>query len=387
MVDVDQVRGLQVGRAHEPERTTGPSSETGVVPLAGLTSAGAPGAVVPGFDPERLRAPEVDPDLVAFLRVAQLVVRDVRDEGLAAGQPDRQAREPPERRLPFDRPSDAGLLGRHANVVGTDVRGRGGALLEVTGAGHLEGPEVHVPVDDVAVEHVGGADEAGDERGGRVVVDVGRRARLLHAALVHHDDLVGELERLLLVVRHEEAGHAELAVELVEPAPEVLAHLRVERAERLVEQQHLWPRRERPGERHALPLPSGELVGIALGEVRHLHELEQLLHAGLARLLRFLPDLEPELDVLEHGHVAEQRVVLEHEPDGPLLDALGGELDVAQPDPSRGRRLEPGDHAEHGALARARRPEQRGDRAGGGRERRRHARLRSCRTASSAPRP
>ena len=206
-------------------------------------------------------------------------MRDVGDEGLAAGQPDRQAREPPERRHPLDRASDAGLLGRHAHVVGTDVGGRGGALLEVTGAGHLERPEVHVPVDDVAVEHVGRADEAGDERGGRVVVDVGRRARLLHPALVHHDDLVRELERLFLVVGDEQAGHAELAVELVEPATEVLAHLGVQRAERLVEQQHLRPRRERPGERDALPLPAGELVGIAVGEVRHLHELEQLLHA------------------------------------------------------------------------------------------------------------
>ena len=102
----------------------------------------------------------------------------------------------------------------------------------------------------------------GDERRGRVVVDLRRRAHLLDLALVHHDDLVGELQRLLLVVRDEEAGHAELAVELVEPAPEVLADPCVERAERLVEQQHLRLGAQRPRERDALPLATGQLVGV-----------------------------------------------------------------------------------------------------------------------------
>ena len=62
---------------------------------------------------------------------------------------------------------------------------------------------------------------------------------LLDLALVHHDDPVGELERLVLIVGDEQARHAELAVELVEPLAQVLADARVERAEGLVEQQHL----------------------------------------------------------------------------------------------------------------------------------------------------
>ena len=96
-----------------------------------------------------------------------------------------------------------------------------------------------MPVDDLAVQDVGRADEPGDERRGGIVVDLAGRAHLLHTALVHHDDLVRELQRFFLVVGDEQAGDAELAVQLVEPAAQVLAHLRVERAERLVEQQHL----------------------------------------------------------------------------------------------------------------------------------------------------
>ena len=46
------------------------------------------------------------------------------------------------------------------------------------------------------------------------------------------------------------------------------ADLGVERRERLVEQQHLRLRRERAGQRHALLLAAGELVGIAVAELR-----------------------------------------------------------------------------------------------------------------------
>ena len=52
--------------------------------------------------------------------------------------------------------------------------------------------------------------------------------------------------------------------------------LRVEGAERLVEQQHLGLRRQRAGERHALPLAAGELRRVAVGEAVELHQLEQL---------------------------------------------------------------------------------------------------------------
>ena len=48
----------------------------------------------------------------------------------------------------------------------------------------------------------------------------------------------------------------------------LLAQLLVERAERLVEQQHLGPLGDRAGQRHALALAAGKLVRLALGELR-----------------------------------------------------------------------------------------------------------------------
>jgi hypothetical protein len=64
-----------------------------------------------------------------------------------------------------------------------------------------------------------------------------------------------------------------------QPVAQLLADLGVERAERLVEEQHGRLDRQRPGQRHPLALAAGELVGHPVRELREVHELEQLLHA------------------------------------------------------------------------------------------------------------
>ena len=52
----------------------------------------------------------------------------------------------------------------------------------------------------------------------------------------------------------------------------------IERAERLVEQHHRRPDRQRPRERDALLLAARELVGIALLQLAQPHQVEQLTH-------------------------------------------------------------------------------------------------------------
>ena len=95
-----------------------------------------------------------------------------------------------------------------------------------------------------------------------LVVDLVRASRLHDLAVVHHHHVLGQLERLFLVVGHQHRGDAAVcAWSSREPLAQLDAHLRVERAERLVEQQHLGPRRQRAREGDALPLPAGELRG------------------------------------------------------------------------------------------------------------------------------
>jgi hypothetical protein len=73
---------------------------------------------------------------------------------------------------------------------------------------------------------------------------------------VEHRHPVGHAERLVLVVGDEHEGDAHPPLERLQLALHLLAELEVERAQRLVEQQHLRLEHEGAGQRHPLPLPA-----------------------------------------------------------------------------------------------------------------------------------
>ena len=175
----------------------------------------------------------------------------------------------------------AGAVLGEGDVMGAQEQRR----RPVLHAGGVEGQRLALEIDAAALDRRGNAaqfaDEAEDEGRGRRVVDLVGRADLLDAALVEDDDPVGELERLVLVVGDEDGGVAGLVVDLAQPAAQLLAHLGVERAEGLVEQQHPRLDRERAGERDALALAAGELAGIAPGEAAELDEIEELADAAV----------------------------------------------------------------------------------------------------------
>src|SRR5439155_8469365 len=137
-----------------------------------------------------------------------------------------------------------------------------------------------------------------------------------------------------------------LVVEAAQPRAQLLAHARVERAEGLVEQQHLWIDRERTRKSHTLTLATGQLRWVALGKPFQLHELEQVVHALRDLRARPATHLEAESDVLAHGHVLERRVVLEDEADAALLRSPAGDVLTVQEDHALVGTLEPGDHAQ-----------------------------------------
>ena len=142
------------------------------------------------------------------------------------------------------------------------------------------------------------ADEAHHELGLRVLVEVVRLAGLLDSALVHDHDLPGDLHRLLLVVGDEDRRHVDLVVEAAQPLAELLADVRVQRAERLVQQQHLGLDGERASQRHPLALAARELRRVAVAEPLEVHEPDQLLHPLVDLLLRALADAQAEGDVV-----------------------------------------------------------------------------------------
>ena len=117
-------------------------------------------------------------------------------------------------------------------------------------------------------------------------------------AAVHDGDAVGDRERLLLVVRDVERRDAELELDAPDLLAQLHAHLRVERRERLVEQQHARLDRERARERDALLHAARELVRVAVAGVPEADELEQLVDALVALGRSLAADAQPERDVL-----------------------------------------------------------------------------------------
>ena len=249
-----------------------------------------------------------------------------------------------------------------------EVVGSGEALgfpllgVRVVGVVEGEGAELRAAVLDPAVEDVDVAHEADDEGRRGLLEDLGGAAHLLDPALVHHDDAVGDLERLLLVVRHEDAREPDLVVEAPQPAPQLLAHLRVEGAEGLVEEEDPRLDGEGAGEGHALPLAPGELGRQAVGEPVELDELEELRHLlpdlRLARPGGPRPHAQPEGDVLEDAHVTEERVVLEDEADAAPAHVLPRLVLSLEEDLPGVGPLEAGDDPQEARLARARRAEE-----------------------------
>src|SRR5262249_43008828 len=112
---------------------------------------------------------------------------------------------------------------------------------------------------------------------------------------------------------------------------------------------------QRPGESGPLPLAAGQLARLRVREVADPKAVEQVLDARLPAVR----------DVLAHGQVREEGVLLEDEPDRPLL---GRQLDAeaaVEPglgpprDPARLGPREAGDRAQDARLARPGRAEER----------------------------
>ena len=152
-----------------------------------------------------------------------------------------------------------------------------------------------VRADEDVAERLSIADERHHELARGLVVELARAADLLEPAVVDDGDLVGDLHRLVLVVRDEDRRHVHDVVELAQPLAQLRADARVEGAERLVEQQHLRLRCERASEAHALPLAARELSWVAVAEALQLDEVRGARRRGRAisafgRLRTFRPN-------------------------------------------------------------------------------------------------
>ncbi len=200
-------------------------------------------------------------------------------------------------------------------------------------------------------QQVADAEEPSHEAGGRAFVQALGVAQLLVAAATHDRDAIGHRHRLFLVVGHVDEGDPHFLLDPLELYLHLLAELQIQRAERLVEQQHGRPVDEGPCERHPLRLAAGDLGGPALLEARELHEVQHLGDPLLDLLVGDALPAQPEGDVVEDREVGKEGVVLEHRVDVPLVRRQPGDVLALQLDGSRRGLLEAADHPEGRGLA------------------------------------
>ena len=81
-------------------------------------------------------------------------------------------------------------------------------------------------------------------------------------AVLHHQHLVGHEAHHRQVVADEDVGQAEFVLQVLEQVEHLRLHRDVERADRLVEHQHLGVERQAARDRDALALAAGELVRV-----------------------------------------------------------------------------------------------------------------------------
>jgi hypothetical protein len=194
---------------------------------------------------------------------------------------------------------------------------RAKALVEqgVEGLVRIRGLDVHVVVHHVQRDHVRQVQQllAGDagqpegdplEAGHRL--DVGDGAVRQQPPLVDDDHLVGDLVRLLQVVRGEQDRLAALGLGL-HRVPEDLPVLHVHAGGRLVQHDQVAVPGDRHGEADPLGLAAGELAGLAVGEVGDVRPLHHLVHRQRLRV-----QLGHQVQQFAHGDVGGQAAGLQH---------------------------------------------------------------------------
>ncbi len=213
-----------------------------------------------------------------------------------------------------------------------------------------------------AMEQIDVAEEAVDEGRSRIVVDIFRRTDLLDIALVHQHDLIGDFERFFLIVRDENAGHMQIVMQATQPTTQFLAHFCIQRAKRLIQQQYARLDCQRARQCNTLALAARQLRWIAIGQPVELHQLQQFgdLFAYLLfrRTRGARPHAQAECNVFKHGHVLEQRVMLEHEADLAFAYMARRGIFAIEQDLAAIRLFQTGDDAQQRRLAATGRPEQ-----------------------------
>ena len=205
---------------------------------------------------------------------------------------------------------------------------------------------------------LGRTDEARDKEVAGLRVKLLRRAHLLDLAAAQHDDPAGHGHGFDLIVGHVDHRGTQPVVERGKLGAHLHAQLCVEVRQRLVEEEELRLTHDGTADGHTLLLPAGQLARLALHQRLDLQDARRLRHAPGHFRFRHLEILQAESEVLGDGHMRVERVALEDHRQ--LALGRGQIVDDGAADGNRalGNILKPGNHAQQGGLAAARRADE-----------------------------
>ena len=147
--------------------------------------------------------------------------------------------------------------------------------------------------------------------------------------------------------------NAERVMHLLELDLHFLAHLEIQRAERLVEEQDRRFIDKGSRDRDPLLLTAGERRDGAALEAFQIDQVEDLLDLSLYLGLLHLLLTKTEGDILINIHMRKERVPLEYCVDRPLVGRKGCDIPPLKKDLAVRRKIEARDHAERRRLAAA----------------------------------
>ena len=150
-------------------------------------------------------------------------------------------------------------------------------------------------------------------------------------------------------------GDAQLVVHVLELDLHLLAHLEIQRAERLVQKQDLGLVDKRAGDGDSLLLSAGERADASLLKALEIDQVQYSSHLALDHILGRLLLLKAEGDVIVNIHMGKQSVSLEYRIDRALIGRQVLDRFPVKKDLALSRHRKAGNHAEGCRLSASRR--------------------------------
>ena len=221
----------------------------------------------------------------------------------------------------------------------------------------VAGNESATVVFDETAEEVLGSDEPGHIGGFREIIEFRRRSDLDDSTVTHDCNSIRHGQRLVLIVSHEDESQFEPVLEKLQLHLHFLAQIAVKSTKRFVQEQYGRALDERPGQRDALLLTTGNLGRLAIGQCPQLYHVERIPDAGCQFSPRNAILAQSIGHVFCHGHVRKESVALEHRIDVTSVGRQVGNILAAYLDDARIGILETTDQPQNRGFPRSGRPE------------------------------